>query len=431
MQNLNLLNRQKEYVDKVSKRIMLTELKDLAKNKLNLNFSWDNFEKFLKFLEKYEDNEIKWFKRLINYIYNILNSNIIFSKINGDEFLRYWLKDKNKFFGNISKTHLEIVQNLQIDNKFVKILEETWLNKWEVLLVKLFLDYIMFLYLWEYRKRENFYNTEIKTPAGWHFVKVIKNLGKFWILLKENNLLPEYRKIFEENKFLLFMSAIFHDVVEDKRLTLPINFVLDVKENIIFNYIEWVSPEVIFDDEKENILNKFFESSLNNYLQEEFNYGLSDIVKIVLKDGRKVLDEERLLEINFKNLKILLDIILVRWGKYWRKLVLNNLEKKKILEIVDYLTQRRHGSYYKGELDYIEEFLYRLKESPEAVLIKRADFLDNLSSPLSDKQKKKYKSFYIPFFQEVFNVKDLTKLVPSDITWKEKILENLNNLSSK
>ena len=128
-----------EFEKRKLEKKFFTYFRDLLKREFKIIFKWKNFLELLEFLRKFDDNnELEWFKRLINYIYNILNSNIIFSKINRDEFLRYWLKDKNKFFGNISKTHLEIVQNLQIDNKFVKILEEIWLNKWEVLLVKLF-----------------------------------------------------------------------------------------------------------------------------------------------------------------------------------------------------------------------------------------------------------------------------------------------------
>jgi len=93
-------------------------------------------------------------------------------------------------------------------------------------------------------------------------------------------------------------------------------------------------------------------------------------------------------------------------------------EIKQIVSIVDTLTQRKHWIWYKNKKEkyqYIKNSLDEIKKSPIAILIKWADFLDNVRWNLSEKQIKKYTEYYIPFFKEVFNTKDLSPFIPGDI----------------
>jgi hypothetical protein len=128
---------------------------------------------------------------------------------------------------------------------------------------------------------------------------------------KNNKILKDFFVEFKKYKFILLIAALFHDVVEDKRLTLPINFFL--KENkyladlLIFAKISWLPPKIIFDDEENLIINPLFLDSFKEYI----SFVSPDIE--VNSEG-KIEDEEKLIALNLKNLKAMLMTVLINFS---------------------------------------------------------------------------------------------------------------------
>ena len=251
---------------------------------------------------------------------------------------------------------------------------------------------------------------------------------------KDNKILKDFFIEFKKCKFILLIAALFHDVVEDKRLTLPINFFL--KENkyladlLIFAKISWLPPKIIFDDEENLIINPLFLDSFKEYI----SFVSPDIE--VNSEG-KIEDEEKLIALNLKNLKAMLMTVLINFSgiiQSWREIVLYPNEIEFIVKLVNILTQRKHWKFYtdiakEGKYKYIVSSLNKIKQNRLSILIKLADFLDNIRWELSEKQVEKYTKYYIPFFKKIF-WKHFYKLIPKAILEQvenKKILEALKS----
>lgn len=410
--------------------------------------SWQSLfkslDELIKFLEKEKNksNKLGGFYRLLKFFnkvlsdFNDINVGLVWDRWSNDLIERYMLLNsksiievfsssfdtfpskKRKYFEKFSK----------IENLYLKLKDDFKLNNWEIVIVSYFLKFINYIYFLEERKRQRFTWSSEKKPASWHFYKVVENIVDFYKYLKEkddlNNLLLKYKKILEKYKLPILITAIFHDAVEDKRFTLPLNFVSQIIDSDFINKlverkIYYLPPEVIFDDEEKCIINWLFVKIFDEFV----SFKNLSFNKRSLNNWSVQIDEENLIKLNKDELENILRFSLnyVYSGiiEDDRILQLREDEISLILSVIDTLTQRKHGSWYYTEWEekyrYLKEYLEKISTNKIAVLIKWSDFLDNIRWKLSEKQQVKYLKYYIPFFRKQFWTNNLLEFVPEKV----------------